>query len=320
MLPEWRTVYISVPKAACTSLKWLIADVQGESRERFHESLSREVTRAMCVHRRDMWRHTPMLHELPPKELDAVTPDNGWFVFAVVRHPAARLWSGWQSKFLLQEPKFMAVFGSASWVEHSVPTSTEGVVDAFRRFVLSIGEDPDQPVRKDRHFLPQVDLLRDGITPYTRVYRTDQMPALLGDFDTHLRGQGWEGTLHLSRHNEAPLRPVRDAFAEDAQRVLLDMYSGDYQRYGYDEVLPGGLEPTGEYDDDALSEIARLVERAERVNDLAMAAQELRSQLTAARNPRHKVITEAALRRVVDRVPDRARSRLRAMRAAVRGS
>src|SRR5215207_9843659 len=61
---RYKAVYVSVNKAACTSLKWLVADLQGESAERFHTSLSREVSRAMTIHRRQLWRHTPMLHEL----------------------------------------------------------------------------------------------------------------------------------------------------------------------------------------------------------------------------------------------------------------
>src|SRR4051794_34431178 len=102
VMPAYRAVYVSVPKAACTSLKWLVAGIQGEDPQRFHRSLSREVAPALTIHRRGLWRRTPMLHELPEAELEAVSPENGWFVFAVVRHPAARLWSGWQSKFLLR--------------------------------------------------------------------------------------------------------------------------------------------------------------------------------------------------------------------------
>jgi hypothetical protein len=30
VMPAYKAVYVSVPKAACTSLKWLVAGVQGE--------------------------------------------------------------------------------------------------------------------------------------------------------------------------------------------------------------------------------------------------------------------------------------------------
>src|SRR3954470_19716052 len=80
VMPAYKAVYVSVPKAACTSLKWLVAGVQGEDPERFHRSLSREVARSLCIHRRGMWQHTPMLHALSEEELAAI--DESWFVFA----------------------------------------------------------------------------------------------------------------------------------------------------------------------------------------------------------------------------------------------
>ena len=30
VMPHWKAMYVSVNKAACTSLKWLVADLQGE--------------------------------------------------------------------------------------------------------------------------------------------------------------------------------------------------------------------------------------------------------------------------------------------------
>jgi hypothetical protein len=134
VLPDHKVVYVSVPKAACTSLKWLIAELQGEDPERFHRSRSREVGRAMTIHRRDLWQHTPMLHQLPDEKLEAISPDEGWFIFAVVRHPSARLWAAWQSKFLLREPRWIDEFADAPWLPR-VPRSTGDVTEDFRRFV-----------------------------------------------------------------------------------------------------------------------------------------------------------------------------------------
>ena len=113
VMRRWKTVYVSVPKAACTSLKWLVADLQEEDPAHFYETPSAETSRTMTIHHRSRWQHTPMLHELDDEELAEITPENGWFVFAVVRHPAARLWSGWQSKFLLHEPHFFKRYPEA---------------------------------------------------------------------------------------------------------------------------------------------------------------------------------------------------------------
>src|SRR5699024_7547027 len=203
VLPRWKVVYVSVPKAACTSLKWLMADLQGESRSRFHDTLSRETTRTMTVHRRSQWHRTPMLHDLSDAELERIDPDNGWFVFGVVRHPAARLWSAWQSKFLLREPRFVARYPQAPWPR--APTRTSEVVEDFHTFVQALAESPQRTVFKDRHLLSQSGLLHPASTPYTEIYRTTQLPQLLDDLERHLRTLGLHTMPELSRSNETPL-------------------------------------------------------------------------------------------------------------------
>src|SRR6188472_1493268 len=77
VMPRWRAVYVSVNKAACTSMKWLVAGLQGERPEQFHVSMSREVGRAMTIHKRSLWEHTPMLHRLPRARLEAISPEAG---------------------------------------------------------------------------------------------------------------------------------------------------------------------------------------------------------------------------------------------------
>jgi hypothetical protein len=285
VMPRYKAVYVSVPKAACTSLKWLVADVQGESAEHFARSLSREVSRAMCIHRRSMWQRTPMLPELSDEELAEISPGNGWFVFTVVRHPSARLFSGWQSKFLLREPRWEHDLGDASWFPR-VPTSTQDVVEDFARFVLSIEADRDGVVLRDRHFRPQVDLITADRVPYSRVYGTRDIPQLLTDFDAHLRAQGWEGTLQLRRSNETPLAPVAALFTPEVTEAIQRLYGRDFEAFGYSDVLPDGLDPDGTYPDRAFAEIERLIERSERIGDLAMRAQALREAQSDAKRQR----------------------------------
>jgi hypothetical protein len=276
VLPEHKAVYVSVPKAACTSLKWLVAELQGEDLERFHRSRSREVARAMTIHRRERFRRTPMLHELADDELAAIAPDAGWFVFAVVRHPAARLWAAWQSKFLLREPRWLEEFAAAPWLPR-IPATTEDVVSDFGRFAASLASDPDQPVMRDRHFMRQARLI--GVaTPYTRVYDTREIPALLDDLGAHLRGRGWEGTLALRQSNETPLAPLAAAFTPEVQAAIQAVYAADYERFGYTGGVPPAVAAAAageEYPRALLRAVGLLAERAERVGDLALRAQGL---------------------------------------------
>jgi hypothetical protein len=303
-MPDYKAVYVSTPKAACTTLKWLVADLQGERPEQFHASLSQEVTRSMCIHRRSMWRRTPTLHELSDEALEAISPENGWFVYAVVRHPAARLWSGWQSKFLLREPRWQQLFGEEPWYPR-VPKSTDDVVEDFRRFALSVGENPKQPVMRDRHFRPQHRLIKAGSMPYTRIYDTPEIPQLLDDLDAHLRRQGWTGELSLAPSNETPLSPLARAFTPDVTEAISSVYRADFERLGYDTVLPPKLRSEDEYPASQLAEVSRLIELGERIGDLSRRAQAIDERLREAKVQRR---AEAPLDRAVRGVRRRIRA------------
>jgi len=152
VLPQYRTAYVAVSKAACTSLKWLVADLMGEDPAAFRRASGRSVTRDMAIHQRRLWQRTPTLHGLSDEQLAEVDPDRGWFVFTVVRHPAARLFSAWQSKILLREPRWVEKVGDARWWPR-IPQRTEDVVEDFRRFARAIERWPTGRVMRDRHFM-----------------------------------------------------------------------------------------------------------------------------------------------------------------------
>jgi Sulfotransferase family len=287
VMPRWKAVYVSVNKAACTSLKWLVADIQEESRERFHRSLSREVSRTMTIHRRMLWQKTPMAKWMTDEELAAISPDDGWFVFGVVRHPTARLFSAWQSKLLLREPWWWVdEFGSEPWFPR-VPASGDEVVEDFVRFVRTIAEDPEQRVFRNRHFAPQNYLLAVDRMEYTRIYRTAEIPSLLSDFERHLRAQGWEREpLKLARANETPLKPIPSLFTDEVLQASRTLYREDFEAFGYDDPMPEGLDPSDGYSEASIAEVGRLIERSERINDLGLRAQELAAELREAKKKR----------------------------------
>jgi hypothetical protein len=303
VLPRWKTVYVSVPKAACTSLKWLVADLQGEDPEHFYKSASRETGRAMTVHVRGRWQLTPRLHDLDDEALAEIRPDNGWFVFGVVRQPAARLWSGWQSKFLLREPRFQDLYPDGPWPR--LPQSTADVVEDFQDFVRALTR-PEGPasVEKDRHFQSQVRLLVPERTDYTRIYRTDEIGGLMADLEAHLKPLGLEAMPALRRSNETPLPMPAAAFSQEIVDLVAGHYAADLEQFGY-VATPTGL--VDGYSGDQLAEVGRLVERGERIGDLyqinkmcrensrlaRMEVRELKRQLADARR-----VQPTALQRV----------------------
>lgn len=267
VLPQYKAVYVAVAKAACTSLKWLVADVMGESAERITASPSRAVTPDMCIHHRSRWRRTPTLHRLSDKELAAIDPDRGWFVFTVVRHPAARLFSAWQSKFLLREPSWVDKVGDRPWFPR-VPTSQADVIADFDRFARTIRRWPAGRVMRDRHFMPQWTEAAIEKLPYTKVYDTAEIPRLLDDLGRHLAAHGHDGALRLRRSNETPLAPITELFTDDVRAALQDVYAEDYEHLGYDELLPPKRHPGDAWPGAVIDEVGRIVERHARIGEL----------------------------------------------------
>src|SRR3954453_8385945 len=155
VLPRWKLVYVSNPKAACTSIKWLLADLQEVDPNPFFTTLSMETSRATTIHReRSSWPNTPRLRRMSDDELAEITPDNGWLVFTATRHPASRLWSGWQSKLLLREPAYYARFGEQPWFPRIARTSEEVLEDWFR-FIEHVGAGKAAEIMNDVHCRPQ---------------------------------------------------------------------------------------------------------------------------------------------------------------------
>jgi hypothetical protein len=309
VLPRWKVVYVSVSKAACTSIKWMLADLQGEDPERFYTAINREVSRALTIHTRPLWQHTPMLHELSDADLAEISPERGWFTFTATRHPAGRLWSAWQSKLLLRDPKWTARAGDASWFPR-VPSSTEDVIEDFHRFVRAVDE--RQPgvdvVMSDRHFRPQTELAVADRMPYTRVYDIRQIPEMLDDLAAHLRGAGWDGSLKLRSTNDTPLRPLPATFTEEVTDAISRIYAADFEQLGYGPAAPDKFEPADEYGEGALREVARLVERNERIGDLARIASDLQAEQGANGGPRRSQL--AGLRRPNGALVRRVRMRM----------
>jgi hypothetical protein len=270
VLSSWRTVYVPVPKAACTSMLWTLADVQHESAETFDAAASAAVTRALLVHEPAFWRHTTLLRDLDAADLDRLRGDGDWLVFTMTRHPVDRLWSAWQSKLLMREPRFVDAFGASHWFPR-VPRSPGDVVEDFRRFVDALMGD-GALLTADRHWQPQVGLLQLDRLSYTHVGRTSCYRDTAAVVESHLRAQGWAGPLAQRREN-ATLIGV-DALAAvdgDTRRRIEALYQDDMRVLGYADAT-GARRPAGPLDSTAAQQfvvsVREVIARHERLGDL----------------------------------------------------
>lgn len=231
VLESFKVLYISAPKNACTSLRWLIAELAGEDLSRFRAGLSPLLNTEDAIHRRALFQRTPRLGDVEPEVLRTISPDNGWFVFGVIRDPRSRLFSAWQNKFLMHTPDYMK-WRDADWYP-KLPDSAEDIARDFARFVELLHTEPNHPLAADGHFCAQTRLLRTDAIPYSRIYDVSEIRTLLADLTEHLRAHGLERELTLRQTNDTPLRANARVLAEPVKSRIEQIYAGDFAKFGH---------------------------------------------------------------------------------------
>ena len=148
------------------------------------------------------------------------------------------------------------------------------MVEDFQSFVKTLDREPELTIFHDRHFRSQTRLLRDDVVPYSKIYKTAEFRDLMRDLEAHLRPFGLEQMPRLRRSNETPLLPVAPLFTPEVNATIEKHYAADFERYGYQDVVPEALFRSPEYTPELLAEVGRLVERGERIGDLYLLAQQ----------------------------------------------
>ena len=118
-------------------------------------------------------------------ERERVLAEDGWLRFTIVRDPVRRLWSAWQSKLLLREPRFVDTFGDQPWFPR-LPERPAEIREDFRRFVAAI----PTGTAEDVHWAVQRDLAAQ--LPLTHVGRLERFDETLGLLREHV-GDRWPG-------------------------------------------------------------------------------------------------------------------------------
>lgn len=283
VLPDHKMVYISVTKVACTSLRWMVADLGGEDLQSFYSATGPHQSRLMTIHRaRSNWNHSPQLGALAPELLEDISRDRGWFIFAVVRDPWSRLWSAWQSKFLVRHTPYVRRFIDEPWFPR-IPEKPSDVVEDFRSFVEAAPWTSNADLAKDVHFLPQTRSVRPRHINYTKIYDLHDMSSLIADVTEHLKTVRREQELYLPRANEMPLPMTSQVLEGGVREEIERLYAADFDVFGERwnfhslRLAPDGWSP------DAIRHAQSHVVANERIGDLTVAARQLRRQLDDAR-------------------------------------
>ena len=179
-----------------------------------------------------VWRPEHRFAAYSEDERAAILSAPGWLRFSLVRDPAARLWSGWQSKLLLREPRFVERFGAAPWFPR-LPEDPAAILADFRRFVAALGGGAGEDV----HWAVQHALVEQ--LPLDHVGRVERLDATLALLAAHAPGLTGE-----ARHeNESPLPPAPGLYDPPALEVLSERHAIDFAAFGYAPPDPGPARP-----------------------------------------------------------------------------
>lgn len=271
--PDWALLYISVPKAAGTSLNVALTRSAGVAFPgRFVDSLGEESLVSQTI-----WDgHAggrPMVSSLDDAEYDRVMDAGLRHVFTVVRHPVERLLTTWSSKYLVRAPYYRDRLG--------LPTPGlrrfEGVDEVLAdldELVEHLHADPSL-LHRDVHLVSQYELLRRDLSRFDHVGRTSQLGETIDWLSDRLAGEGVE--LHPVGHdNDSPLDVSVDMVDPRTLARIHDLYAADYEFLGLD---PDDVHLAGTLDASVLPTLNREVEHNVR-------AQVLHTGLTQAREER----------------------------------
>jgi Sulfotransferase family len=261
VLPELRVLYLPVPKGGWTTVLWLLADLAGIPTEKFKHSVFPGVSPAMTIHDMNLWGHGYRLADYEGEERERILTEDGWFRFSLVRHPAPRLWSAWQSKLLLREPRFVALYEEEEWFPR-IPAQPGKVVEDFRRFVAAVGSGD----AVDVHWAIQSDLVEQ--LPLGHVGRLEALDDTFELLRQHVGDHPWP--TERRHENRTPLSLPPTAFDSEAATALNQHYAADFERYGYEPVEPS-LADEGEWAADVapfLPMVRETIDRHVRIRDL----------------------------------------------------
>ena len=233
VLPEYRVLFVPVPKSAWTSVLRLLLRPAGLTSESFRAAEKPEVTLATAIHATYVWRRAGLsLDSLPDDVRHRAFTEDGWFRFSVVRDPATRLWSAWQSKLLLREPWFTDAFSGQPWFPR-VPQNPDDVVEDFRVFVAAVREHAWQADVRDKHWAPQ-HLLLDRI-PLTHVGHVERLGETRDALRAHL-GDHAELIGSLAQDNQTPLPYSPALYDASTAAAVGELFSRDFAQFGYAPV------------------------------------------------------------------------------------
>jgi hypothetical protein len=221
-----KIVYIETPKAACTSLKNLMSEIEGVYFKPLHKKpYYMETKLNMLIHQRK-YVNIPHLFQLEQQEFTSIFNGNSdWFRFGVSRNPFSRLFSFYVNKLLLQEPGDLSVYNMFGKVN-----SAQEIHKDFSEFVAFTFDNFDTLSQWEYHLARQVDVLLIRLLSFDQIFKIENLDLLS---DALSKRTGIHG-LKIPHNNRAIIKDWHIFYDLKSIEMVKKMYAPDFDLLGYD--------------------------------------------------------------------------------------
>lgn len=239
--PQWRMLYVSVPKAAGTSLNVALTRSMGVPFPgSFVQSLGEESLVSQTI-----WDGSaggrPMVDSLDDESFERLMRAGLSHVFTVVRHPVERLLTTWSSKYLVRAPYYRDRLGLPQ-PSYRRFDDVEAVLEDLDVFVAHLHADPSL-VHRDVHLVSQYELLQGDLSRFDHVGRTDDLGTTIAWLQGRLASEGV--ALHPVGHdNDSPVDVDPSFVSSLTMERIHQLYARDYEFLSFDPdavTLSGNL-------------------------------------------------------------------------------
>ncbi len=228
--------YVATPKAACTSIKWWFAALEGSELFTFDALRSYETDPGLTIHD-SFHRACPKVTGLDTADLKSILQSSDFFRFALVRNPYTRIFSAWQSKVLLREPLQADLFGDADFQRREMQ-SVDDIAQNVQSF-LEYLHAKQWPNIADPHWATQRDVLRIGKVPYSQIAKVEDPESLWNNLADRIGPSAFTNPGR-QKYNESLLPYSPLFFTDRSIQLIRKLYAADFLEFDYSLVPPAG--------------------------------------------------------------------------------
>ena len=226
--PRLQVLYTPTPKAACTTIKLMLATAEGTHNPDVANKLAvMHVSHAQTIHHPQVNGLRTLANFSTRKQRQMLnSPD--WLRVTSLRDPVSRAYSAWENRILMRAHRRTTRLADLAHDVH-----TDGQLDlaaSFSHFAKVLGENAEV-FMTDHHFLPQAASTRPDLINYTTKTRVDQ-PGELSTLAQLLTVRSGK-TIAPQRLNEGLGMPVDRVCDIDTANRIMATYAVDYETFDF---------------------------------------------------------------------------------------